>query len=381
MCFLTAHLVAVLLGVAMVEDLDRLGLIQLIDTARQSSYRDISFDYEGKDFVPGPIERQSLQLGEDGISDVFTGTFRRRSDGAISLDIFDVESRLGKQRAHHSQIALLNDQMEISTLAAAEKQAKISVENPDLIFFAGSTSYRNVWLNDWVRMFAQSQYLYDFLGTEQLDGRQCLVVRFRLVYDESLPRDKQGSHTFWMDFQRGGHVVRHEKRFGGKLIILGTARLGEFTVKPGQIAWLPISGRVESRAAWRDGKGKYLDEPVHYETYEMIPATIRFNQGLQDSAFSVNAKLGDAVSDQIRKARYEFGQYMVRPREVPKVSSNAEIKANLDKMLGDSKIMSQELKATSPMREGPTWWSRWPWVLAVTALAGVGFVWFRQRKV
>ena len=176
-------------------------------------------------------------------------------------------------------------------------------------------------------------------------------------------------------------MVRHEEHFGGKLVILGTARLDEFTVKLGRTAWLPISGRVESRVAWRDGQGKYLDEPVHYQIYEMIPATIRFNQGLQNSAFTVKAKPGDAVSDQVRKARYEFGQYMLRPREVPKVSSNAEIKANLDKMLGDSVIMSQELKATSPLREGPTWWSRWPWVLAVAALAGTGFVWFRQRKV
>ena len=208
MSFFTAYFVSALLGVALVEDLDRSGLVQLIDTARQSSYQDVSFDYEGKDFVPGPIERQSLKLGEDGISDVFTGTIRRRFDGAISLDIFNVESRLGKQKAHHSQIALLNDQMEISTLAAAEKQAKISIENPSIIFFAGSTSYRNIWLNDWVRIFAQSQYLYDFLGAEQLDGRQCLVVRFRLVYDESTPRDKQASHTFWMDIQRGGHAGR-----------------------------------------------------------------------------------------------------------------------------------------------------------------------------
>lgn len=51
---------------------------------------------------------------------------------------------------------------------------------------------------------------------------------------------------------------------------------------PSWVAWQPISGWEESRLAVRDGTRKFLDEPVYYETYFMIPVTLRFNQGLKD---------------------------------------------------------------------------------------------------
>jgi len=178
---------------------------------------------------------------------------------------------------------------------------------------------------------------------------------------------------------RGGNVVRHEHRWGDDLVELTTVRLEKFAPTPGQVAWLPISGRKEGRLALRDNARAFLDEPVSYETYFMIPVTLRFNQGLKDSAFSVKAKSGDVVSDELRKVKYEFGQYMVRPKVTAKLPTDAEVKANLDRMLKDSAVMANELKASSPQRDGPGWLSRWPWAVAGLSVVGVGFLYYRRR--
>lgn len=362
---------------AMIDEFDRSALIKLIDAAQQASYQDVSFDYEGKQYVPGPIEQRSQELGPDGVALVYTGSFRRRSDGATLVDIYDLDKRI--DRAEHNQIALLNGRTETTSLYADEKQAKISIGSHGPLEYAGRANYRRICMADWVRQFAESAYLYDYLGFKQLDGEECLVVRFRLALNESTSKNRQNSHTFWIDMNRGGNVVRQEHRRGEDLFGLTTARLEKFATKPGRFAWVPISGRHEGRVAIRDGKPKFLDEPVYYETYSMIPVTLKFNQGLKDSTFSVKAKPGDLVSDELRKAKYEFGQYMVRPKGTEKLPTDAEVKTNLDQMLKDSAVMASELKASSPQRDGPGWLSQWPWAFAGLSLAGIGFLYYRRR--
>ena len=359
------------------DDLDRMALVKLIESAQQASCQDVSFDYEGKYIVPGEIERTSQRLGPDGVKLVYTGTFRRRADSATLIDLYCDDKRTNRPR--HEQVAIFHGMTEVSSIRADEKKAAISISRQQPMYFAGPGNFRAIWLADWVRQLAESPYLYDFLGMKTLDGVGCLVVRFRLVLDETLPREKQISHTFWIDMNRGGHVVRHEQRTGDDLVILTTVVLKAFNPSPGLDAWLPISGRLESRLALRNGQPKYLDVPVYYETYFLLPLTLRFNQGLKDSAFSVKAKPGDVVSDELRKAKYEFGQYMVRPRVKTKLPTDAEVQANLERMLKDSKVMANELKASSPLRDGPGWMARWPWAVALLAAGGIGFVVYRRR--
>jgi len=352
---------------------DRSALIQLLDGAQQAIGRDVTFDYEGKRYFPG-IEGKGQKLGPDGVKLVYTGKFTRRSDGAALLDIYTFDKKTN--RARHAQVAILNGTTESSGRQADEKQAKISIKQQGPLEFAGPGNYRNIWLADWVRKFAESPYLYDSLGYKDLDGAECLVVRFRLAYDEKPVQGVQVSHTFWIDLNRGGQVVRAEKRWGNDLVGLTTVVLGKFQPGPGRTAWLPVSGREESRLAVRDGQRKFLDEPVYYDTYFMIPITHRFNQDLKDSAFSVKANPGD----QLRKARYEFGQYMVRPKGSTKRPTDAEVKANLDRMLKDSAVMAHELKASSSLRDGPGWTSYWPWAVAGLATAGAGFLYYKSRN-
>ena len=214
------------------------------------------------------------------------------------------------------------------------------------------------------------------------DESECIVVRFRLMVNDEVPAAKLPSYIFYIDLNRGGHVVRCEYYFPGeKLASATTVRLQRFESQAGKGVWLPVSGRVEDFiTVSSDHKTLFASEPVAYSTYELLPLTLQINPGLKDDFFTVKPRVGDVVSDQIRKAQYEFGQYMIRPAPVTRNPTDAEVRAEMDRMLNDSKIMANELKASSPSQEGSRWWSLGPWVIAGSALVGIGLVYYRQRR-
>jgi len=144
---------------SMIDQLDRSALVKLIDAAQRASCRDVSFDYEGKRVFPGPLERESQELGADGIERVYTGTYRRRSDGATLVDIYAQEKSIDRPR--HGRVAILNGRTESSSIYADEKKAQISITAPGPLAYAGTGNYRIICLADWVRIFAESPYLYD----------------------------------------------------------------------------------------------------------------------------------------------------------------------------------------------------------------------------
>ena len=202
------------------------------------------------------------------------------------------------------------------------------------------------------------------------------------MVDNTVPKEELPSYVFWIDLNRGGHVVRREHYFAGeKLAERTTVRLQRFEPRAGKSVWLPVSGRVEGLlTSSPDRKPVFVAKPVMYSTYELLPPTLQINRGLKDDFFSVKPRRGDVVSDQIRRAQYEFGQYMVRPVSVTRNPTDAEVRSELDRMLRDSKVMANELKATAPDREASVWWSLWPWAVAVVALAVGGLLVYRQRR-
>ena len=369
---LTALMATITVGVSPSEGMSRQQLVQLMDAAQSANCRDATFDYEGKEFVPGKPDAQGIPLN-------YSGTFKRRADGAIWVDIYSFDNVSGN--ASRCGVAILNQKTESSMQRADQKNASVEIKEQGILEFAGPGNFRQIWLSDLAKKLAESPYQYQYEGIRSIDDTECIVVRFRLVLDDSTPLNKTVSYIFWIDLNRGGHVLRFEQRFWGEnLASLTTVRLARFERGPGFAAWLPVSGRVEVRLTSKNNEPVFLDKPARYETYDLLPVTLQFDQGLKDDAFSVKAKVGDAVSDEVRKARYEFGQYMMRPRPAGKRVTDTEIKAEMDRMLQDSSVMAGELKASSPLRDGPGWLSSWPWMLAVLALLGASFLYYKSRR-
>lgn len=367
-----ALMTTITLGASPEAGMSRQQLAQLIHSAQEDNCRDASFDFEGRQGFPTDARPNDL-------TENYTGRFRRRADGAMQVDSYRFEQLSGKAR--HDVVAILEGTTGYSSRKADRKDASITFKKQGPLEYAGTGNYRKIWLADQVEKLAESPYQYEYEGIQRVDGEECVVARFRLTVDDSIPKDKTVSLLFWVDLKRGGHVVRHEQRHRGEnLAGLTIIRLGRFERGRGRVAWLPISGRAEGRMTSRDGKRVFLDTPVFYETYDMNPVTLRLDGGLEDDAFKVEARAGDSVSDELRKAKYEFGQYMVRSNAATRRPTDAEIKTNLDRMLKDSAVMAHELKASSPLREGPGWTSYWPWAVAGLATAGAGFLYYKSRN-
>lgn len=366
---------AILANLSATGDIDRQQLVQLIESAQGAGYRDVSFDYEGKWAFPG-------QAKPEQIENIFTGSFTARADGANLIDVYSFKPLY--QQSFHDLVAIVNETATSSTRRGDQKSAAIGVNKLSPLRYAGAGNYRQIWLADLVKRFAASPYFYEFEGFRPLDGVECAVVRFRLLYtdDAQTPKAETPSEIFWVDLNRGGHVLRRESRVRGEnLAEVATVQLQRFEPRPGRVVWLPASGRVEYRvAASPDFQPIYVTEPVSYLTYDLLLPSLRFDRGLKDEFFTVKPRTGDVVSDQIRKAQYEFGQYMIRPVTVTRQPTDAEVKAELDRMLKDSKVMATELKASSPAQEESGWWSRWPWAIVGLATLGAGLVYYRQRR-
>ncbi len=372
MNFAHALMATIALAVSPGEGMSREQLVQLIGAAQEANCRDVSFDYEGSQVIRD-------EAGVDKVELNYTGTFTRRSDGAMLADIYLLNRRV--DNASRAAVAILDGTTGSMSQRADQKNADIAIKKQGPLEYAGPGNFRQVWLADYVKKLADSPYRYEFERFERLDGEECAVVRFRLVVDDSTPKDMTASLVFWVDLNRGGHVVRFEERYWGEnMAALTTARLGRFERGQGRAAWLPISGRHESHTTMKDKKTVFVAESVVTTSYALLPVTLRFDRGLKDDAFSVKARQGDAISDEVRKARYEFGQYMVRYRGATRRPTDAEIKANLDRMLKDSSRMAGELRASSPLRDGPGLASYWPWPIAGIAILGAGFFYYKQRN-
>jgi hypothetical protein len=365
------------------DQVDREQLIRLIEGARPD-IKDFAFEYEGNLAFPS-LSDTSLHHPErlQGVQDIFTGTFARRNDGATLVEIYQFTK--GSSEAHHSRIATTGQSRETSSRASAAEKANITIGPNAPETLPGTGNYARLFLSDVLLGMLRAGWDYHYEGTRDLNGKPCLVVRIRETDDPKAPDDVTLTNRFWIDLERGGHVVRHEQWIGGKrLQATLNIRLDEFCAPSGKRVWLPVFGQFESYVTSnpnvRNSPIVYTNDPVVSETYDLLEYTLRLERGLKDGDFSVKAKPGDVVSDQLRKARYEFGQYLVRGEAERKKRrvADSEIQQNLDRMLDDSEMLARELKASSPLRGGPGW-SHWlPWGIA--ALASVSLVVLLVRR-
>jgi dsDNA-binding SOS-regulon protein len=360
--------------------IDRNQLIQLMEASRPD-FQDVSFEYEGEYVYPREQQQKSQRLGPDGVSDSYSGVYVRRRDDARIIDVYCFHHK--SNSATHDVVAVRGDTVEFSTRKHDSPKAKIEISRAR-IEGAGRGNFGSIWLRDVVLGYARSTYLYDYVGVRKHDGDDCLVVRFRLIEkEEDASNGRVVSKTFWIDLKRGGHVLHCEERWGDDLVKLMTGvRLESFEAEPGKSVWLPVAGHREGRVTLDPNdlkKPVFLDEPVYVENYRLLASSLRWNQGLKDDRFSVKAKPGDLVTDALRQARYEYGQYMVRSKaEKPKRVTDEEVEKNLDRMLKDADVLARELKASSPQREGASWLSLSLW--AAAGLSGIGLIVFVVKQ-
>ncbi|MGO9464970.1 MAG: hypothetical protein ACLQIB_08020 [Isosphaeraceae bacterium] len=362
--------------------LDREQLVRLIEASR-SDILDFAFEYEGSYAFPREQERESQGLGPDGIQLSYSGTYARRKDGAALAETYTF-NHLTKV-ASHSVITTINGRTESSAQSGKQTKAKVAIRRAAPADFDLTGNYGHILCTDSVLGMARSQLVYEYGGIRDLDSRKCVVVRFWHTEDPAAPKGKLISDVFWIDLERGGNVLRYEQRWGKDLAKVNTGiRLELFRAPSGRTVWLPVCGQSEGHLSVDKSnlrKRIFTTEPVYIARYDLIPVSLRLEQGLKDDRFSVKAKSGDVVTDELRRARYEFGQYLIRGQEKKaKATTDSEIKAGLDRMLSDSDVLARELTASSVERSGTPWASWIPWVVAGICSAALILTLLRHRR-
>jgi hypothetical protein len=268
---------------------------------------------------------------------------------------------------------------------AGQDQAFITKSAESTPLFAGDSHFAKIDLRETLLAFARSDVPFSFDGVEDLAGRRCTAISFWYASGPDLAQRGNLSEKFWIDFERGGLVLRHERRDGSNLMELTmVTKVHKYDAPSGKSLWLPTAGQAEGYMTINPNEGGsprvYTPEPICVVDYALINGTMRLEQGLEDEHFSVNAAPGDIISDEFKKARYEYGQYLVRSKEEKSTPvTDNEIQANLERMLSDADLLSKELKATSPARSGPDWSTYAPWTASALALTGLAVVNIRRR--
>ncbi len=365
------------------DGIDRAQLVRLMQSAR-SDMSDFVLEYEGEVEYPPPEDRSLLHPNRlQGVTETYTGAYARRSDGATRVDIYVEEPKTNVLRRH--TVVNLNGKTESRSGTDIQKNSQITIRATMPQSLPGTSSYARIWLGDVVLGLARSSVPYRFEGMQQVEGRSCAVVRFAYNEAPETPRANVMSNVFWIDLERGAHVLRHEHRWGDDVMETTTlTNLREVRSPSGKTGWLPVAGEVRGYMTVNlnlpEKPRMFTTQPVRIETYHVIDGSLRMERRLGDDFFSIKGNPGDVVSDELKKAQYEYGQYMVRSRnDKPKLVADSEIQQNLEMMLNDSQVMARELKASSPARDGPGWVDVLPWGVAVlAALTLIGYLVHRR---
>lgn len=365
---------------ARADEIDREALVQLIQGAQAGAgYSDVSFEFEGQAEFPEENRRADRDDSDAAFS--YSGTYAMRSDGARRAGIYFFNHL--ERTSENYVVCTLGSETTVWIKPADAEEAKVTIAEATRTDFQRAGCFGQILEADEVIELARGSRPYEFVGFERLDGARCAVARFYRAIDMK-DKEKAVSETYWIDLERGGYVLRHEHRWGRNLARLTTdVRLESFDTPSGRSVWLPVHGQEQGHVT-RDKRDRSIRvfprDPVYVESYDLVKATLRFDQSLTDDYFTVKPRKGDLVSDQIKQAEYEYGQYVIRSRQPAEPPpSDAEIEAGLESMLKDSDFLNRELKATSVARRGPTWSDRAPWLLAGSAVAALAVVSIRRR--
>ena len=356
----------------MISGLDRQSFSQLLES-QWSQIVGFSCEFEGNHRFCRSQDCLALKIGPDGIFDNFSGTFTFRMDNSAILDRY---SRVQPQnRLHRNTLSILGDRSEVYSRNEDEADRTGTVGKAYFGAFDNAESYGIIFYAYVLRgylKFAPAGFFDE--GSSSLGGRPCHVISFTFGVD---PLDQENSKVerYWIDLERGGHVVQRERSRKRKLIDRAKVESKQFKA-PEAVAkpiWLPYHGIIETYLAEEGDQVVHVDKPTQIVNIWLLPDSLKFPVTLPDSRFSVKYKPGTPITDSLRQAAYEFGQDRRPPAKTP-----VEAQKRLEEHLAEADAQKDELKASSAARGGPGWAGWLPWTTAAGAVGLLAVVLVRR---
>ncbi|MGC8638510.1 MAG: hypothetical protein ACP5XB_01385 [Isosphaeraceae bacterium] len=344
-----------------------------------SSFKDVTFLYEGT------LEDLESKDGKRDPARTFQGLYAFRNDGATLIDVYG----LGDQGRPGSRIlcSLLGSRME-KLDASPDFLPKVQDRVPiTAVGGAGSLDRPDAPERIFLAWFFRgrgdpAEYEIQPQGWEEVEGRRCLKLQM-----PDLPRSQahrwHGEPNFfrlWLDPDRGSYPLRWEDYSGRDVLDMRVEiqHLERVALPDGRSIWFPREGRIWSYGG-SDAKGRPVvkKEPTFLETRTILINTVKFDQGLKDSYFSVKPHVSVASHEDLRKIQQELDR--IQPAKPKFVRTDpASVKQHLDKALAEADRQAQRLEASSAARAGAGWSEILPWGLGASGVLLFAVVAFRR---
>lgn len=319
---------------------------------------DVSFIYEGEWEL---VRRGAPEENKKRLQQRYQGSYAFRADGSTYLDLYlrsGPESRLSRSRR-----AIFRDKAEVLSFVPEIRFRSPIEVRPKNYYALEEHSPQQLLFYWFFQSMTDARSLeYEFQGWETIDGRKCAKVKLDIVPRQSGSPQDMPAYVFWVDLERGGHPLRVDKLFSPPHVDSRTRiKLEQFRLPDGKPVWFPISAVLDTFVI---DTGKYSAEPIIRETYDVVRRTLRFNQGLPDSTFTVKREAGIPGSADIalRKEFEDTEAHAPLLRNDP-----ASVQRRLDEKLAEADKQSRMIEASSAAR--PAWsWSG----LAPIGLVAIG---------
>ena len=228
-----------------------------------------------------------------------------------------------------------------------------------------------IYLGYWRRLrYSTKDIAIESLDWDEINGHRTL----RLTIDEH-PRGPSNKRApakrwskYWIDLKRGGHVLKHERYRGSKLIArTDKIVLASLRSPDGQQIWLPVHGEFDT-FFWLKG---YSDKPLFHEAYDVVNGSVVLNRGLTDERFSVERKGHKADTPDFKKIRQKFESPPPKPDEPQLRTDPVGVQEYQEKRLAEADRQAKQLDASPPARRG---WDSDTLAQAGLAVLGVGIL-------
>ncbi len=248
------------------------------------------------------------KLGEGGLFESFSGSFIWKRGG-------DMHSETLHRQAFNDLIKL-----ESVVVRSKENQAEEfdRANDAGIVYPRKDTpaKVRSVVIRDLGRIFLFDAIKRDAADESKelsvtddvLDGARFKVLNVAQTISNQGKLSVRVAHRYWIDVNRGGHVVRLESYWPrGDVTSRLDVELGEFKLGKSEV-WMPRSGTSMDYAIIKDKKPVIIKEPSVIETIRVVNSTMQFNTHPGPEVFTMRYKPGPAISEGLRKLTHEFAQ-------------------------------------------------------------------------
>lgn len=359
------------------EDLRSVAEIATRLRAAHAKIADVSFIYEGEVNFVGPA---GLFDGDpNNLANSYQGVYAYRSDGATLLEIYNRSKNASSPMQLRTYVVLRDEITESVRTPDLRKEEERKRKLPSLrvtpLAFLNMSQSPNRFLYTWFFQALKEPELYDtrFLGWESVQGRRCLVIRFDSAAGLGR-RENKPYIQYWIGMERDGHPIQIEMYRKGAPAGRTTCELELFPLESGEKVWLPVRC-VDESFLW---DLEPQSGPVFRENMVMLTETLRLNQGLKDTAFTLEGARKLRQVPALASIAKEFDS----TPPTPKVRNDYEsVQKRLDEALAKAGDQARALDASREAAAEGRWESLAPILLALAGVALLSVAgWLRWRR-